>query len=183
VQIEDIIPDKDNQDHKLRIINDFRSNMGKKAQIKMFETIAVLIVFFFMLIFGLVYYNSTQTREIKRMIEDDKQLRAIEIMKTATYLPELQCSIDNVLTSNCLDKVKLESFADVSDTNRLYYANFFSFGRIYVNETYPEQWGKVIFLNDKTTNKNKITNFIPILIYDPIDRKYAAGVLVVEVLT
>jgi hypothetical protein len=161
--------------------------MMKKAQIKMFETIAVLIVFFFMLIFGLVYYNSTQTREIKRMIDDDKQLRAIEIMKTATYLPELQCSIDNVLTSNCLDRVKLESFAEVSDTNRMYYSNFFSFGKIYVNETYPAKpdktINKVIYLNDKTTNKNKITNFIPILIYDPIGRAYAAGVLVVEVLT
>jgi hypothetical protein len=157
--------------------------MRKSAQIKMFETIAVIIVFFFMLVFGLVYYNSTQTSEIKRMADDDKQLRSIEIMKTATYLPELQCSIDNVLTANCLDLIKLESFGDVSDVNRLYYTNFFSFGKIYVNETYPEQWGKVIYLNDKTTNKNKITNFIPILIYDPVERKYAAGVLVVEVLT
>jgi hypothetical protein len=157
--------------------------MRKRAQIKMFETIAVIIVFFFMLIFGLVYYNSTQTREIKRMIDDDKQLRAIEIMMTAASLPELQCSIDNVITENCLDLIKLESFAEISDINRMYYSNFFSFGRIYVNETYPDQWGKVIYLNDKTTNKNKITNFIPILIYDPIKRAYAAGVLVVEVLT
>jgi hypothetical protein len=155
---------------------------AKRAQVKMFETIAVIIVFFFMLIFGLVYYNSTQTREIKQMVDDDRQLRAIEIMKTAAYLPELQCSIDNVLTANCLDKIKLESFADVSDINRMYYSNFFSFGKIYVNETYPDEWGKVIYSNEKTTNKNKVVNFIPILIYNPIDRKYAAGVLVVEVL-
>jgi len=155
---------------------------SQKAQAKMFETIAVIIVFFFILIFGLVYYNGTQQREIQNMIDEEKQLRTIEIMKIATYLPELQCSRDNVLVAtNCLDLTKLENFKTVSDGNLLYYTNMFSFGKIYVRQIYPpndEEY--VLYFNDKTKTKDKISNFIPVLINDPINRKYFAGILVVE---
>jgi len=157
----------------------------KKAQVKMFETIAVIIVFFFMLIFGLVYYNGTQQREIKKMIDEDRQLRAIEIMKIVTYLPELQCSIDNVLTANCIDLAKLENFKAVSDENRLYYTNMFSFGKIYVRQIYPpvsspSESDYQLYLNDKTKTRDTVSNFIPLLIYDSVSRKYRAGILVVE---
>jgi hypothetical protein len=158
---------------------------SRKAQIKMFETIAVIIVFFFILVFGLVYYNGTQQREIKNMIDEDRQLRAIEIMKITTYLPELQCSIDNVLTANCIDLTKLQNFKTVSDDNRLYYTSMFSYGKIYIQQIYPEPAGTeekeyVLYYNDKTKSKDKVSNFIPILIYNPLNRKYRAGVLVVE---
>jgi hypothetical protein len=157
----------------------------KKAQIKMFETIAVIIVFFFILVFGLVYYNSTQQREIRNMIDEDRQLRAIEIMKITTYLPELQCSIDNVLTTNCIDLTKLQNFKEVSDNNRLYYTSMFSYGKIYVQRIYPEpaageEKEYILYLNDKTKSKDKVASFIPILIYNPLNRKYLSGVLVVE---
>lgn len=158
----------------------------KKAQIKMFETIAVIIVFFFILVFALVYYNGTQRREIQNMIDEDKQLRAIEIIKIVTYLPELQCSMDNVLTANCVDLTKLENFREVSDANLLYYTSMFSYGKIYVEQIYPpisaaESKEYILYHNNKTKTKEISSNFIPILIHDPINRKNRAGILVVEI--
>jgi hypothetical protein len=154
---------------------------AKKAQVKMFETIAVVIVFFFFLIFGLVYYNSTQTKQIAAMADEDKQLRSIEIMKVATYLPELQCSTDNVLTPNCLDLTKLQSFGDISAANKVYYSNLFSYGKIYVEQIYPTDETWTIYLNPKAGSKSSIPNFIPILIYDPVSLRYRAAILVAEV--
>jgi hypothetical protein len=154
---------------------------SRKAQIKMFETIAVIIVFFFILIFGLVYYNSTQISAIKKMDEDNKQLRSIEIMKTATYLPELQCSINNNINSNCLDITKIDNFKLLSDHNRLYYVNVLSYGSINVTQIYPTSWEKVIYENRKKTAKSKTLNYIPILIYDPVNTTFGAGYMEVEV--
>ena len=65
---------------------------GKCAQIKMFETMAVLVVFFFLLALSAVFYINTQ----RSVIEDDK-LRygdnlALQVALRALYFPELDCS-------------------------------------------------------------------------------------------
>lgn len=155
---------------------------SRRAQIKMFETISVIIVFFFLLVIGMVYYNSTQKNEIKKMNEEDKQLRAIEIMKIVTYLPELRCSKDNVFKPNCMDLVKLQNFRQVSDQEMLYYTAVFSFANISVKEIYPGETEYNIYFNNKTTKiTGKDSSSIPILIHDPINRVSHAGILVVEI--
>jgi hypothetical protein len=159
----------------------------KKAQIKMFETIAVIIVFFFILIFGLVYYNSTQINAIKKMDEANKQLRSIEIMKIATYLPELQCSNNNVLKANCLDSIKIDKFSELSSENKPYYLNVLGYGSINVTQVYPITWGdkteKTIYEMRKSNPKSRTVNYIPIVILDPVKRTYSAGYMEVEVVS
>lgn len=158
------------------------STASRRAQIKMFETISVIIVFFFLLVIGMVYYNSTQKDEIKKMNEEDKQLRAIEIMKIVTYLPELRCSKDNVFKPNCMDLVKLQNFKAVSDQEMLYYISVFSFANISVKEIYPGEAEYNIYFNNKTTRTTgKDSSSIPILINDPINRVSHAGILTVEI--
>ncbi len=158
--------------------------MRKKAQIKMFETIAVIIVFFFILVFGMVYYNSTQIRELERMKSEDSQLRAIEIIKTVTYLPELECSKTD---SNCIDLLKLQNFEDFSEGNKLYYYNIFFSSNISVRQLYPapdialgEKEEYQIYYNPNNRSRSTVSSFIPVLIYDPLNKKYRAGVLQVE---
>jgi len=101
----------------------------RKAQLKMFETISVLVVFFFILIFGLVWYNNNQKEQLKTLIEENNQLRAMEIMKIANNLPELQCSMENIQTTNCFELSKLDSFSEVAASNKLYYINLFTITR------------------------------------------------------
>lgn len=153
---------------------------SNKAQIKMFETIAVIVVFFFILVIGLIYYSGVQNREIKKMQEEDKELRAIEIMKIATYLPELQCSMDNVLTANCIDLAKLENSEIHFSQNRLYYTNIFSFGNITVRQIYPEDKEYNLYFSNRPSARDRTTSNIPILIYDSINRRNYAGILIVE---
>jgi len=162
-----------------------------KAQIKMFETISVLVVFFFILIFGLVYYNNTQKKEIQQIIDENSQLRAMETMKIVNNLPELQCSLENIQTTNCFELLKLQNLREVISKNMLYYTNLFSYSNITVRQIYPKladpasgRWE--IYTNaPKTASSRKGLSlqkqFIPILIYDSVKRRYYAGLLTVEV--
>src|SRR3989344_9507334 len=95
--------------------------MGKKSQIQMGETIAVLFVFFVFILIGLIFY----VKIIKGNIESDKeeasQLRAIGIAQRVMFLPELQCSEDNIIRDNCIDWWKLDSANSIMKDNEPYY--------------------------------------------------------------
>jgi hypothetical protein len=155
-----------------------------RAQIKMFETISVLVVFFFILIFGLVWYNNSQRGEIKKILDENNQLRAMETVSIAINLPELQCSIENIQTTNCFELVKLESFRQITPQNKLYYTNLFSYANLTVRQLYPRLssggvWELYANKPKKVTSNQK--QFVPILIYDSINRRYYAAMLTVEV--
>jgi hypothetical protein len=156
-----------------------------RAQIKMFETISVLVVFFFILIFGLVWYNNSQRAEIVKILDENNQLRAMETVSIATNLPELQCSLENIQTTNCFELVKLDSFRSVTTTNKLYYTNLFSSANLTVRQIYPQPapgsgvWELYSSKPKKTTSTQK--QFVPVLIYDSVARKYYAAMLTVEV--
>ncbi len=157
--------------------------LTRKAQVKMFETISVLIIFFFILIFGLVYYNNTQKKEIQNLLDENNQLRVMETMKVAMNLPELQCSMENIQTTNCFELVKLQNFQEVVSNNKLYYTSLFSYSKLYVSQIYPSvgpmEWE--LYSSQPKSIASTQKNFIPILIYDSVNRRYNAGMLVVEV--
>lgn len=158
---------------------------NRKAQVKMFETISVMVVFFFILIFGLVYYNNTQITEIRKIEEENSQLRAIETMKVVNNLPELQCSMENIQSTNCFELSKLNSFVTIVPRNKLYYTNLFFYSNITVSQIYPAPAAGSGIWHIYESKPKKITSaqkqFVPILIYDSVARKYRAGMLVVEV--
>jgi len=47
----------------------------KKAQIKMFETIAVLLIFFVLIGFGLIFYGRIQEKTIQETAEGNFELK------------------------------------------------------------------------------------------------------------
>lgn len=153
----------------------------KKSQIKMFETIAILIVFFFMVAFGLVFYSQIQGRSIKSEFQERYELRSINTVQLANYLPEIQCSAENIVTDNCYDIMKLKHFAEVSKDSKLYYYNLFYSSNITVSQIYPteESWEIYSSVPDDWKEISKIQ--IPILLYDQIERRFNTGVVLVEV--
>ena len=52
--------------------------MNKTGQIKFGETIGVIIIIYFIVTFGLIWYNSINTDSIKELSDKDKQNRAFE---------------------------------------------------------------------------------------------------------
>ena len=143
------------------------------------ETIAVLFVFFVLIMIGLIFY----VRIIKGNIENDKeeasQLRAIGIAQRVMFLPELQCSEDNIIRDNCIDWWKLESAKKLMAENQVDYYDLFEFSDIKIYQIYPGEEIVDVY-SRKMDNANKFVTNVPISLYIPATRKYAFGVLTIE---
>ena len=64
----------------------------KKSQIQIGETIAVLFVFFLLVVIGFIFYVGVIKDSIVSEKDELSQLKSIEIAQKVLYLPELQCS-------------------------------------------------------------------------------------------
>ena len=154
----------------------------RKSQINMLETIVVLAVFFILVVFVFIFYSKVFESSIEIENEENSQLNAIKIAQKASFLPELQCSQDNVVIDNCIDLLKLAAISDIIKENEIHYFDMFSFSRITINEIYPDA-EELAVLYDKPLEEysNKIVTNIPITLFNPLNNKNSFGVMVVEV--
>jgi len=161
----------------------------------MVETVMVLVVFFFILAIGFTYYQRFSDRGIDKRASDALSSRALKLGRIALSLPELQCSSDNVIEENCVDVLKIKAMEDMLAQNtdlQLIYADVFSFGRVYVEEAYPNKATYDIYKAREPPGgiqQREVLHF-PINIWDPLSTtgvclKFKGrcdfGVLVVEV--
>lgn len=155
----------------------------KKSQIKMFETIAVLVVFFFLLIFGASFYFVLQKSSIQKAAQRSIQLNSIQVTQKVSYLPELDCTQIGIQVENCFDAIKLKRFSDIlndeetGEKTRLDYFNVFGYSDIVVRSIFPVEQNFTLYkkpLDDYTT---MYKNNVPLTIYNPVTRRYSFGVL------
>ena len=169
----------------------------KRAQIKMFETIGVLIVFFFLLATGSIFYFGAQKSALgKEKIAASEQY-AFQIVLKSLYLPELDCSFLVIQRDNCIDKIKLNKLAQLirqNDAVKQDYFNEFGYATIHVNEAFPSNSSWTLYEDIPTERKKikgveqevptytaKLSTQSPILLYDPWKDEYAFGVIEVSV--
>lgn len=150
----------------------------KKGQMNMMETIMVLIVFFFLLVIGLVFYAYIQVGNAKADVKKYSDLKAIENMQKLLFLPELQCGGgDEVFT--CIDVFKLKALSDVmaNGTNRVYYSDELGDSLVMVEEVYPgnQSWA----LYNRSTGKGT-ASFIPVSLWYPIEDEYHMGLITIR---
>jgi len=166
---------------RLRI---FEKN-SKKAQIKMFETIAILIIFFILLMFGFMFYSRVQKSSYESEIEKSVVLQAVEVSQVISLLPELQCSKGrNIPESQCIDQLKLSAATEVINQNRQDYFDLFSYSNIYIEKIYPLDSGENTFILydfPKNQDNGKISTQFPISLKNPITNKYYFAVLYVDI--
>jgi hypothetical protein len=153
-----------------------------KAQIKMFETIGVLIVFFVMLSGGTVFYFNLQESAVEKELAQQARLRGLQVAQRALYLPELECSYAGVPEQNCIDKHKLQAFSRILEQDsRLQESLFGFFGDATLNVTiiYPatQTFFLVIYDRPPEQYKRKLVYQSPVLVRDPITRKASFGVM------
>ena len=79
---------------------------------KMGETIAVLIVFFMILFFGIFFYANIERKNIQERLETMEEKKSIDISQTISFLPELKCTTGNLTKSLCIDKLKKDVFSE-----------------------------------------------------------------------
>ncbi len=145
-----------------------------KAQLRTFETVSVIFVFFILLGIGIIFYGNMQKTGIEKEAQRNMELRALNAAEQAQSLPELQCSTSNVAVEKCIDQIKLEEVALLKPD----YFGSFGFGEITVSQIYPEanQW--TVYRNPKSGFKTKLSIQIPVLI-SGTEQKF--GILTVSV--
>ena len=159
--------------------------MEKKSQIQIGETITVLLVFFVIVIIGLIFYTKFAKDNLAIEQQEIYEQKSIAIAQRIMFLPELQCSEDNVIRDNCIDVLKLESTYNVlkDPANEIYYFDIFEYSRVNVSLVYPKQdFGNSFVLYSKTlpNYKTKHVTHFPVSIYEPLSRQHAFGILQIE---
>jgi hypothetical protein len=128
----------------------------------------------------------TQT-SIKYTAEEKFQERSVQIAQRVSFLPELLCSFDNDVETNCIDWHKLRSFATVyneSDEFFLFYQEDFKFSTITLTRIYPPPEESFVLYDNPVENVSKISTFVPVSIKDDTrkyERAYSLGILKIEV--
>lgn len=170
--------------------------LQKRAQIKMFETIAVLIIFFILLAAGFGFYSNFERYSIQNEQLREESKNAIELAQRAALVPEFICSRE-VIIDNCFDLYKIQAFSEVlnqsSTSERMYYFYIFGMSNITIT-VYPlrdynrssyelrsegERFTLYQNIPDQFTSKSVL--FYPIIVYEPIYSINHFGVLQVEV--
>jgi len=160
--------------------------MHKKSQIQIGETIAVLFVFFILVVVGLVFYARVIKTNIESEAEELSQLQSVGVAQQVMFLPELQCSADVVTeVQNCIDILKLRVIDDVIGSNIINYFDLFGFSNVTVSQIYPiptspneGPWDVYVRPLGNFTNKFVIN--VPVSLYYTIDKKYSFGILTIE---
>ena len=136
----------------------------------MFENVGVLVVFFFLLGIGVVFYFNHQSQafaiEQKKLLE----LRSLQLAQQVQNLPELDCHYWSVRIDGCIDKIKLDIFKDIILNNKEKYYDLFGNSNITIKEIYPQQKEDTLYeeipLNKFVSRVYKI----PLLLFDSTDQ-------------
>jgi len=153
--------------------------MDSKGQIKMFETLGVLVVFFFLLAVGFAFYFQAQKSSIMRSAEVGYEQQAFNTALKAMYLPELDCSFLSAHRENCVDLMKAREFAKLkhnASALQFYYEEFGD-AKIVLREVYPGFESIVLYDNPPPELSQQIVIKSPILIYDALTDTYKFGLL------
>jgi hypothetical protein len=152
----------------------------KKAQIKMGETIAIMIIFFFLLVFGFSFYSRFQMVSFQAQHRKNLDLRSIQVIQRASFLPELQCSFKNIQVDNCFDILKIQEFDKLLENNpsiKADYFDMFEFSDIRVRHIFPSGPTHMLYSNPLDNFSFNLSAHVPVSIYNATSKQYGFGVM------
>ncbi len=173
--------------------NKNKHKLTKKSQLKIGESIFVLLIFFILLCIGLIFYAKVQSHISQQDAKEYNAKRAIDMALSVKFMPELQCTIQATEQFDCIDLLKLKAFAEmVNDPNkesyRRYYATVYPNAKISVKQVYAPSGelltdNLVLFDNTYTSEgeaKGVDIISLPVTIYDPVTDSNTMGFIVLE---
>jgi hypothetical protein len=153
----------------------------KKSQMQMNETILVLFIFFLILIFALIFVSKIQNVKIERLKYSNENLEMIQVSKLLKKLPELSCSLNNVLIDNCYDLIKITAFKELLETRKDYFVNsplVTTNITVYLFDPFKNADVKSWNIYDRPLNNSNVRKMqFPITLYDPLTRTNSFGIL------
>jgi hypothetical protein len=158
----------------------------KRGQIKMFESIAMLLVFFFLVAIGLKFYGNIELANLKQAKERFADLDSVKMAIILANLPELKCSTQNVYRGACVDIYKVRAWEEEAgkDPARSYYFDLLGHSTITLEEWQGTSlaWEAHV-LHNETPPGNYSTSLtpLPVTVWNPQQRRHTFGVLYVRV--
>ena len=149
----------------------------------MMETIAVLAVFFILIIIFYALYSNAAV-DVDKEKDRMRQLEAVKAMKQISSLAEMQCSERGIVKDGCIDLLKINGASEAmqKEENREFYFDRFGFIRITIKQVYPEiKDMAVIYDNSLEDYSYKDMSNIPVSLFDPIKNKYYFGTIIAEI--
>jgi|SaaInlLV_10m_DNA_2_1039722.scaffolds.fasta_scaffold00029_8 hypothetical protein len=173
--------------------NQIKKRHNRKSQLKIGESILVLMIFFILLVLGLIFYAKIQVHLNEEEKDKYQAKRIIDMALAVKFLPELQCSTQATEEFDCIDLAKLESFEKVVGENLLYqryYAQLFPNAKIIINQSFSprgealSESGKILIDNvyelDPTKRASLTILSLPVTLYDPIMDINSFGFITLE---
>jgi len=165
----------------------------------MAESIGILIVFFFILVFGFSFYSKISETQYSSKRQEDLSKKAIDLAQIIAFFPEVKCSLGTeeevIVTDVCIDKYKLESVKKVIVANPDYYYKIIMYANVTVWEIYPDKKNWILYYKVPTVGESEFYSrktriYIPVSLYNAtaetklsesdVNTKYAFGYMVVE---
>ena len=161
--------------------------MLKKAQIEIGETIVVIFILMILIVFGLVFYYQFQSSSFQQTKQRFGGLKTIELAQVVSNMPEFQCSNLKIAEVSCIDEVKAQQFSNylsLPDNKAFFYCReILGTSKIEIQLVYPADLSSVephrIKVYDNSRGlKNAEPTFIPINLYNPIQKTYRFALLI-----
>jgi hypothetical protein len=153
----------------------------------MFESIAMLLVFFFLVAIGLKFYGNIQISNLQRTKARFTQMDSIKMAILVANLPEIKCSIQNVQKGACVDIYKVRALQEESGNEpaRSHYFDLLGHSTITLEERVGQDNWNTYVVHNKTLPGNFSTSVtpLPVAVWNPRQRRHNFGVLYVKVHT
>jgi hypothetical protein len=152
---------------------------NKKAQLQIMENAFILLVLFIILVIAFIFAMGMMRKNQEKKLEEFRQLDMLKRSQVLSFLPELQCSDNNNLNSDCYDILKIDAFEAKLKTKEgmFFYKDILGNTKITINKYNPSPGvnkiydPKVIYDNPLKDDKDYKEIEFPILLKDPTDDK------------
>ncbi len=155
---------------------------SRNGQVKMFETIAVLIVFFFLLVASAAVYFSVQKWLVTQKVQEVTAEKNIQLTQNILSLPELDCSFAAVQKENCFDLYKVHAFSILLLQERymIDYFPVFGYSEVTLTNVYPNRQTLQVYSNKPTNVRTVLLSHYPVLLYNATVNTYSFAVIEVK---
>lgn len=149
----------------------------------MFESIAVLVIFMFLISIGLKFYTNTKLVAIREAEEKLTEVDTVKSSMILSNLPEISCSFQGISEVACLDFYKVTSWNalmedELTNINFIdYYIPLLGRSEIFVEVIYPEADARTWVIYNASLSTSYDYLRVPVILHDTVSKKNKLGVL------
>lgn len=157
------------------------NHLLKRSQIKLFESIAVLVIFFFLVAIGLRIYGGYELHALEEMQVQFSTLDSIKTSLLLLSLPELTCTVYSLDRGSCIDLYKAHAFAELTLAHGDHYYDKFRDSLIVLEQIEPSPFTITLYNESGELTGSFRYTPVPVSIWNPVRRYYGLGILHVYV--